>query len=129
MKKIGTFLFGLLLALQTQAQGSNVFAGEFAPRTFSERGNNLNYQVLYPENFDEGKKYPLLLFLHGAGERGDDNQKQLVHGSNLFLETQKDYPAIVLFPQCPTADYWGDVDVDRSGQQLRFDFQNDATPT
>jgi beta-glucosidase len=129
MKKLNILLFGILLALQSWGQGSNMTAGEFSPRIFTERGNALNYQVLYPANFDENKKYPLLLFLHGAGERGSDNQKQLTHGSELFLQNQQDYPAIVLFPQCPAEDYWGDVTVDRSGEQRRFDFHNDATPT
>ena len=52
-------------------------------------GKVLPYRILYPENYDKTKKYPLVLFLHGAGERGDDNEKQLVHGSKLFLDKNK----------------------------------------
>jgi predicted peptidase len=56
--------------------------------------------------------YPLVIFLHGAGERGDDNQKQLVHGMNDFAadEIMAKYPAFVLAPQCPEGQKWSEVD-------------------
>ena len=49
------------------------------------------------------------LFLHGVGERGNDNEKQLIHGSKVFLkrENREKYKSWVLFPQCPTNDWWG----------------------
>lgn len=73
----------------------------------SEEGDTLRYRVLFPENYDRSKSYPLILFLHGAGERGSDNEKQLVHGSKLFLgDNQTKYPAIVLVPQCPEDYMW-----------------------
>src|SRR5690606_401962 len=76
----------------------------FLPEHFVKDGDTLNYRILYPTDYSTEKEYPLVLFLHGAGERGEDNQKQLVHGSELFLQNTE-HPAIVLFPQCPTADY------------------------
>lgn len=72
-------------------------------------GDTLNYRILYPEHYNRKKKYPLVLFLHGAGERGYDNEAQLTHGSKLFLDAKnrKKYRAIVVFPQCkPAPDYW-----------------------
>lgn len=72
-------------------------------------GDTLNYRILYPKNYDRTKQYPLILFLHGAGERGYDNEAQLTHGAKLFLqaENRKKYPAIVVLPQCkPAPDYW-----------------------
>ena len=50
-------------------------------------GDSLKYRLLRPEAEKAGQKYPLVLFLHGAGERGDDNQKQLVHGGQVFRES------------------------------------------
>lgn len=49
--------------------------------------------------------------LHGAGERGNDNESQLVHGSYLFQLEQfrAKYPAIVVFPQYPKSSYWANV--------------------
>jgi len=69
------------------------------------------YRLLLPENYNPAKKYPLILFLHGAGERGSDNELQLVHGAKLFLRDsiRKNYPAIVVFPQCPASSYWSNV--------------------
>ena len=46
--------------------------------------DTLRYRILYPENYDSKKSYPLLVFLHGAGERGNDNEHQLDLGASLF---------------------------------------------
>lgn len=64
-------------------------------------GETLNYRKLIPVEIKTGEKYPLVIFLHGAGERGSDNSKQLVLGADLFANRDT-YPAFVLFPQCPT---------------------------
>ena len=74
----------------------------------SSAGDSLLYRVLTPENLKKGKKYPLVLFLHGAGERGNDNEKQLTHGGQMWLNpvNREKHPAFVLFPQCPSDGYW-----------------------
>jgi predicted peptidase len=79
---------------------------------FTHDGKKLNYRVLLPGKFEKGKKYPLVLFLHGAGERGSDNKAQLVHGSDLFTKGQNrdKYPCFVIFPQCPAGKRWVEVD-------------------
>lgn len=66
------------------------------------------YRMLKPQNLKEGVKYPLVLFLHGHGERGDDNIKQLAHGSLLFSNPANEdtYPAFVVFPQCEKGREW-----------------------
>lgn len=105
---------------------------EFKQGNHQYGNHSLQYRILYPENFNKNEKYPLVIFLHGAGERGDDNQKQLVHGSKLFLnpENQKSFPAIVVFPQCPKEDYWANVEQQRDENGKRhFNFQNGGTPT
>ena len=51
---------------------------------FINQTDTLPYRLLLPENYSPKKSYPLLIFLHGAGERGADNEKQLIHGSTLF---------------------------------------------
>jgi predicted peptidase len=93
-------------------------------------GKTLPYRILYPENYDKSKKYPLLLFLHGAGERGNDNEKQMVHGGKLFLkdENRKAYPAIIVAPQCPEESFWATVKIDRNSQPLKIDFDYNAEP-
>ena len=93
-------------------------------------GKVLPYRILYPENYDKTKKYPLVLFLHGAGERGNDNEKQLVHGSKLFLdaENRKKFPAIVIYPQCPANSFWASIRIDTSVRPrvLAFDYTGEA---
>ncbi len=71
----------------------------------------LNYRIYVPASFSAGKKVPLVLFLHGAGERGDDNLKQLKHGvTNILNFVQKTGEAIVIAPQCPANKRWVEVD-------------------
>lgn len=85
----------------------------FEPRQFAdEHGNVLKYRLLKPANYNVNRKYPLVIFLHGAGERGDDNKIQLVHGMKDFLdaERRKNMPCYVVAPQCPTGKKWVEVD-------------------
>ncbi|SHJ38747.1 Alpha/beta hydrolase family protein [Arenibacter nanhaiticus] len=98
---------------------------------FKKGADSLQYRILYPKDFSASKQYPVVLFLHGAGERGSDNQKQLVHGSKLFLEEEnrENFPAIVLFPQCPQEDYWSRVAVDRTKGPLEISFEYSKGPT
>jgi predicted peptidase len=93
-------------------------------------GKTLPYRILYPENYDKTKKYPLILFLHGAGERGSDNEKQLTWGAKLFLkdENRKSFPAIVVFPQCPQESFWPTAKVDMSTQPVKIDFDYSSQP-
>ena len=90
----------------------------YEKKEFVYNGNVLPYRILYPANYDKNKKYPLLLFLHGAGERGKDNEKQLIHGSKLFItdENRKNFPAIVVFPQCPQESFWAVMKTDQTKQ-------------
>lgn len=95
--------------------------------------DTLPYRILLPENFDVKKQYPVIYFLHGAGERGNDNEKQLVHGSKLFLldSIRKNYPAIVIFPQCSEKSFWSSVafKYDSVSKKRSFAFSATAEPT
>lgn len=117
----------LLVPFSMDAQSKD----EFKREQFVSENDTLNYRILYPDNFSETKEYPVVLVLHGAGERGDDNEAQLVHGSDLFLkaENRKEFPAIVIFPQAPKDDYWAKVEVKRDTMPFHFDFKNTEAPT
>jgi len=85
----------------------------FEPLVFkTDDGRTLNYRLMKPSDYDAKKKYPLLLFFHGAGERGDDNLAQLVHGMNDFAkdENREKYPCFVVATQCPEGKRWVEVD-------------------
>ncbi len=71
-------------------------------------GDTLRYRIMYPEGYQQGKKFPMVLFLHGLGECGSDNELQLRFGAGQFANpvNRENYPAIVIFPQCPKGKYW-----------------------
>ncbi len=90
---------------------------------FEHKEDALPYRILFPKNYDKTKEYPLVVFLHGAGERGNDNESQLQWGANLFLENRTRYPAIVVFPQCAKEDYWAKVkyrEKKKIGKRFKF---------
>ncbi|MDC1081086.1 hypothetical protein OAQ15_03155 [Flavobacteriaceae bacterium] len=66
---------------------SSVLSQEYKAAVFNQKGGNLPYRILLPEGYENKKNYPLVLFLHGSGERGDDNKLQLFHGSKIFLDS------------------------------------------
>ena len=115
----------LLCAASAFSQTPEALAGYKAEQFVTETGHTLGYRVLTPENILPGVKYPLVLFLHGAGERGNDNARQLIHGGGQFLNpvNREKYPCYVLVPQCPEDAYWA-YDI-RPGS---FDFNEMEAP-
>lgn len=82
---------------------------DFEPKIYADStGDELKYRLLKPVDYDSTKNYPLVLFLHGAGERGDDNYSQLKWGVHHFAEPKfrERYPAFVVAPQVPKEEYW-----------------------
>lgn len=116
--------FVLLFGATTQAQDLNAYERK---QYVDSQGASLPYRILFPERYDHRRKYPLVLFLHGAGERGKDNQLQLTHGASLFLkdENRKRFPALVVFPQCPVDVWWPAVDLNHL--PLDFDYSRKMT--
>lgn len=102
------------------------YRGRYAAREYVEAGDGaaggakLLYRLLTPHAYDPQLKYPLVLFLHGAGERGDDNVRQLVHGMNEFAsdENRAKYPCFVMAPQCPREQKWVEVDWSARGHAM-----------
>lgn len=69
--------------------------------------NEYCYQIFLPKNFTPKQKWPVLLFLHGAGERGSDCNAQTEIGLGPLLAQQRDtFPAIVVMPQCRPREVW-----------------------
>ncbi len=68
---------------------------------------NLGYNMYFPEDYhNTNYDYPLVLFLHGAGERGDSIDLVETHGIPKLIKEGKDFPFITLAPQCPRFQYW-----------------------
>lgn len=110
---------------------SNAQQNRYEPANFIKDIDTLKYRILYPNDFSESKQYPVLFFLHGAGERGNENNKQLVHGSALFAaeENLEKFPAIIIFPQCATNDFWSNAKVNRNKKPISLDFNYRRKPT
>jgi predicted peptidase len=69
------------------------------------------YRLLKPARIEPGKLFPLVLFLHGAGERGADNEKQLKYLPTWLAsdKNRREYPCFLIAPQCPAEKQWSDV--------------------
>lgn len=108
----GAWLTAMLIVLAGTAargDGSPWTAGVFS----GAKGFTTPYRLLMPPSVREGATYPLVIFLHGAGERGQDNQQQLKNGvDGLFSRdaVRERFPAFVVVPQCPQDCRWVEVD-------------------
>jgi len=129
MKRIILFLlatamlFALILPMGVYADESvKILSGAQVKQIFDNSENSvkevykasnnksLPYRLYVPDDYDPNKSYPLVLFFHGAGERGTDNNAQISAGSvmqRLLTETElKRFPCIILAPQCPGDSQW-----------------------
>ncbi len=71
---------------------------------------DIKYLLYLPQGYNKkGQPWPLIVFLHGAGERGDNLNQLKVHGIPKLVESDGNFPFIVISPQCP-ADVWWDVE-------------------
>ncbi|MFP4549059.1 MAG: prolyl oligopeptidase family serine peptidase [Fidelibacterota bacterium] len=68
---------------------------------------NIDYLIHLPKNYKEkGQAFPLMIFLHGAGERGNDPEKVKMWGPPKIAEQDKNFPYVLISPQCPEGDWW-----------------------
>lgn len=100
------FIFNYLNSQELKLYEKEIFVYE---------NDTLNYRILKPLNYNPNKQYPVHLFLHGSGERGNDNSSQLTHGGKLFLkkENREKYNSWVIFPQCSKNDRWPSLSSDQ----------------
>ncbi len=121
--------FIALLSNITAAQDTSLYERHL----FIQENDTLPYRLLLPLDYNPKRKYPLMLFLHGAGERGNDNTAQLAHGGDFFLTDnfRSHYPAITVFPQCSRDSYWSNVDIttDSITHKRTFTFKPGGEPT
>ncbi len=98
----------------------------YQPLVFTNSGGvMMPYRLFVPEGYKAKKKYPLVLWLHGAAGRGTDNLKQITQGNAVaaraFVSSaaQKKWPAFVLAPQCPENHVWANVQAAEMNAELR----------
>jgi predicted peptidase len=116
MKTTTTVALAALMVLTAGAEDDMAKKGAaFEKRTFTgASGKELLYRLLKPEGYDSAgtTAYPLVIFLHGAGERGNDNELQLAEGVKEFAKPKmrKKHPCFVIAPQCPLNKSWGKIE-------------------
>jgi dipeptidyl aminopeptidase/acylaminoacyl peptidase len=91
-------------------------ASQLERQTFvDEVGGELDYYLHVPENYDPAQSYPLVLSLHGAGERGDNANPILPYnGAYEFLEGAANYDYFMLVPQAPRDRWWWEIPIRES---------------
>lgn len=100
-------LFAMLIALFNTAPP--VGAGQKADRFEIRR--SLDYLLYLPEQYETAESLPMIVFLHGAGERGSNIERVKRHGPPKIVESDPDFGFIVLSPQCPSGQRWNAPDI------------------
>jgi predicted peptidase len=130
-----------LTLFSLKAEAATEPASEFLARIYTNRsGAKLPYRLLRPKNYNPGTQYPVILYLHGAAARGNDNLEPLNWGPKLFLEPplREKHDFFLVIPQCPRDSGWLDLSwsgtresqslelaLDLVGQGLPHDFNLD----
>lgn len=71
----------------------------------------LGYLLYLPKDYEQKESWPLLVFLHGSGERGDDLELVKKHGPPKLIAAGKEFPFIVVSPQCPKDRWWREYEL------------------
>jgi len=105
MKYLFTILFSFVLITTSFSQ-----IEKQTPHNFQKEIKltlTANYLLYLPKDYTEKEEeFPLVLFLHGAGERGNDLEKVKVHGLPRLVNEGKEFPFIIVSPQCPDLMLW-----------------------
>jgi len=113
--------------ISAQAEGAQVetlLPGKSVPQTFSAtdtKTESLDYFVFLPKEYTEqsDKKWPIIVFLHGLGERGTHELDKLkIHGPLKIAEKNPDFNFIVVAPQCPPDQWWTQASADALNTML-----------
>lgn len=93
------------------AMVKNTNSGGQSPQKFHKEVTKtleIEYLLYLPEDYEKQQKWPLILFLHGAGQRGNDLEEVKVHGLPKLIEQGKDFPFVIVSPQCSEWRWWPD---------------------
>jgi predicted peptidase len=114
------FILVILFCTAYTTERQNIEA-LYKSNIYTESGaGSIPYRILEPSAPQKSFKYPLVLFLHGAGERGIDNIKQLLAGCNILTEAinSSGYKCYILAPQCPEGQAWSNIEWKKMNSDL-----------
>lgn len=108
---VAAVVFGLVLVCRaTFCPAAEIAGGEPGKQQAQKLERTIKVTMAYllylPQDYAQKDSWPLLLFLHGAGERGSDLNRVKVHGPPKLIEGGKHFPFIVVSPQCPNGQWW-----------------------
>jgi len=110
--RFSIFFTLVLLFVATSAEAKKQETG-FLDRAVALQGTTYKYEVYLPENWSKKQKWPVILFLHGAGERANDGMFQTQVGIGRGIREHRDrFPAIVVLPQCRKEHWWAQSPMD-----------------
>jgi predicted peptidase len=131
MKEKSTKIGNCVYNHKTQQKGAPMEELQATATRTVTKTDSLHYLLYLPEDYGRppGVRYPLILLLHGAGERGDDLQQVKTHGVNEIVSFQQQHKFILAVPQCPKDEWWGDhVDaLDQLLQDVISSYRIDTT--
>ena len=103
-KLVALLVFSFLIAIPAHAKNHET---GFLDRSITVQGTTYKYQVFVPDTWTPHQQWPVILFLHGAGERGDDGLQQTDVGIGTAIRSDRSViPAIVVMPQCRPGVWW-----------------------
>lgn len=92
-----------------------------------QKSDDIQYLLYIPKNYDSKDEWPLMLFLHGAGERGNDIEKLKVHGPPKLVDGGREFPFILVSPQCPEGEWWNTESLKALVEKLSSDLNVDKS--
>lgn len=109
MKRVGWMAASFMLGLSSMVHAADA---HFVASEVTVHGHHYPFQVFVPAGWNADRAWPVVLFLHGSGERGSDNEAQLKQGLPPWLKQHgEDFPAVVVAPQAPDNTVWsGEVE-------------------
>jgi len=119
-RAVKIFLIFCFIIIFVPGQCQSDWKKESETATYANTKGTLPYRIFIPDSISNNEKIPLVLFLHGAGERGDDNESPLLQGVKYFMNDtiRKQFPCILLVPQCPVSARWVEVDWSRPSHKM-----------
>lgn len=90
----------------------------FLTRQITLGSEQIGYRVFIPKEQKAGEKLPVMLFLHGSDERGDDNDSQLSGPAPTITANPNNFKFIIVFPQCPAGRFWDKEMIERAIAEL-----------
>ncbi|MBC8236475.1 prolyl oligopeptidase family serine peptidase [bacterium] len=105
---LGLFLFGFAVSVSAAEENSPKGQRAYKFEAQITKTVRLNYLLFLPKGYGEDakQKWPLILFLHGMGERGDDIELVKILGIPKIVEQKENFPFIAVSPQCPKFSWW-----------------------